>query len=37
MIVNASGAVTLSTIPLLTPEEIDQACKRSIDYRPPGA
>ena len=36
LIVNASGAVTLSTTPLLTPEEIDQACKRSIDYRPPG-
>ena len=36
MIVNASGAVTLSTTPLLTPEEIDKACKRSIDYRPPG-
>ena len=36
LIVNASGAVTLSTTPLLTPEEIDKACQRSIDYRPPG-
>lgn len=36
LIVNASGAVSLSTTPLLTPEQIDEACRRSIDYRPPG-
>jgi len=35
--VNASGAVRLSTIPLITPEEIDTACKRSVAYRAPGA
>ena len=34
--VNASGAVSLKTTPLLTPEEIDQAAKRSVSYRPPG-
>lgn len=34
--VNASGAVTLKTIPLLTPEDIDQATKKSVSYRPPG-
>lgn len=34
--VNASGMVELSTIPLLTPEEIDAACKKSVNYRPPG-
>jgi uncharacterized protein with GYD domain len=34
--INASGAVSLSTTPLLTPQEIDQACKQTIDYRPPG-
>jgi hypothetical protein len=34
--INASGAVSLSTTPLLTPQEIDQARKRTIDYRPPG-
>ena len=34
--VNASGAVSLKTTPLLTPEEIDQAAKRSVNYRPPG-
>lgn len=36
LIVNASGAVNLSTTPLLTAEQIDAACDRSIDYRPPG-
>jgi uncharacterized protein with GYD domain len=35
--VNASGAVRLSTIPLITPEEIDAAGKKSIPYRAPGA
>jgi uncharacterized protein with GYD domain len=35
--VNASGAVRLSTIPLITPEEIDAAVKKSIAYRAPGA
>jgi uncharacterized protein with GYD domain len=35
--VNASGAVTLRTTVLLTPEEVDAAAKRSVDYRPPGA
>jgi uncharacterized protein with GYD domain len=34
--VNASGAVSLKTIPLLTPEEIDQAAKKSVTYRAPG-
>jgi len=35
--VNASGAVRLSTIPLITPEEIDAAAKKSVQYRAPGA
>ena len=35
--VNASGAVRLSTVPLITPEEIDAASKRSVAYRAPGA
>lgn len=34
--VNASGAVHLSTTPLLTAEEIDAATKKSVTYRPPG-
>lgn len=35
--VNATGAVQVSTIPLITVEEIDKACKKSVDYRTPGA
>ena len=34
--VNASGAVTLKTVPLLTPEEVDQATKKTVSYRAPG-
>ena len=37
MTVNASGAVRLKTVVLLTPEEVDEAAKKSVDYRPPGA
>lgn len=35
--VNASGAVKVKTVVLLTAEEVDAAAKRSVDYRPPGA
>ena len=35
--VNASGAVRLSTMPLITPEEIDAAGKVSVGYRAPSA
>ena len=35
--VNASGGVRLTTVPLITPEELDTACKRSVAYRAPGA
>jgi uncharacterized protein with GYD domain len=35
--VNASGAVRLKTIPLITPEEVDAASKRAVTYRAPGA
>jgi uncharacterized protein with GYD domain len=34
---NASGAIRLSTTPLITPEEMDVAAKKSVNYRPPGA
>jgi uncharacterized protein with GYD domain len=34
--VSASGAVRLKTVVLLTPEEIDQASKKSVSYTPPG-
>lgn len=36
LIVNASGAVKVKTTVLLTPEEVDQATKKSVGYRPPG-
>lgn len=35
--VNASGAVKVRTTVLVTPEEVDAAAKRSVEYRPPGA
>lgn len=34
--VNASGAATVKTIVLLTPEDVDQAVKKTPSYRPPG-
>jgi uncharacterized protein with GYD domain len=36
LVAGASGALNAKTIVLITPEEIDQAVKMSIDYRPPG-
>lgn len=36
MTVAASGAVSTNTVVLLTPEEIDQATKKSVAYRAPG-
>lgn len=35
--VGAAGAVSIETVALLTPEQIDTATKKSVDYRPPGA
>jgi uncharacterized protein with GYD domain len=35
--VNASGGATVKTVVLLTPEEVDAAAQRSVEYRPPGA
>jgi uncharacterized protein with GYD domain len=35
--VNATGAVRLATTPLITPEEIDAASKKTVDYKVPGA
>ena len=34
--VNAAGGATVKTIVLITPEEVDQAVKKSVSYRPPG-
>ena len=35
--VNGSGAVVLETTVLMTPEEMDEAVKQTVGYRPPGA
>lgn len=35
--VNAAGGATVRTVVLLTPEEVDAAAKRSVEYRPPGS
>jgi uncharacterized protein with GYD domain len=34
--VNASGAIKARTTVLMTPEEVDEATKKTVDYRPPG-
>lgn len=34
--VNSGGGAHVSTTVLLTPEEMDQAAKKSVTYRPPG-
>jgi uncharacterized protein with GYD domain len=35
--VGAAGGARISTIPLMTPEEVDAAAKKSVKYRAPGA
>jgi uncharacterized protein with GYD domain len=35
--INASGAVALMTTVLMTPEDVDEASRRAVSYRPPGA
>ena len=37
LVVNASGAVTGSVMPLMSPEDIDAAAAMTPSYRPPGA
>jgi uncharacterized protein with GYD domain len=34
--INASGAVETKTVVLLSAEEIDQAIKKTVNYRAPG-
>jgi uncharacterized protein with GYD domain len=36
MAIGASGLVKATTVPLLTPEEIDQAVKKTVSYTAPG-
>jgi uncharacterized protein with GYD domain len=33
---NASGALKVRTTVLMTPEEFDEATKKTVDFRPPG-
>lgn len=35
--ITAGGALSISTVQLITPEEIDQATRKTVSYRPPGA
>ena len=35
--VNAAGGASTRMTPLISPEEVDEAAKRSVDYRPPGS
>lgn len=35
--VNAAGGAVAHTTVLLTPEEVDEAAQRSVDYRAPGS
>ena len=37
MVVAASGGARVTTVPLLTPAEMDKAAKRNVAYRAPGA
>lgn len=34
--VNASGMVKINSVLLMTVEEVDAACKKTVNYRPPG-
>ncbi len=36
MTVGATGSVDIQTIALLTPEQVDEAARKSVAYRPPG-
>jgi len=37
LVVNAGGGATTQAVVLLTPEEIDQATKKTVPYRAPGS
>lgn len=36
LVVSATGAISLKTTVLITPEEMDTAAKKSVTYSPPG-
>jgi uncharacterized protein with GYD domain len=35
--VSAAGLARVSTVPLITPEEMDEAARRNVEYAPPGS
>lgn len=35
--IGAGGGATTKTVPLITPAEVDQAVRQTVDYRAPGA
>ena len=35
--IGAGGALSINTVQLITAEEIDEACGKTVTYRPPGA
>ena len=37
LVVGASGAGSVKTTVLITPETVDEAVGRTVDYRPPGS
>jgi uncharacterized protein with GYD domain len=37
LLITAAGGAKVKTTVLITPEEVDQAVKNVVDYRPPGA
>ncbi|MFN8473658.1 MAG: GYD domain-containing protein [Anaerolineae bacterium] len=36
LVINSSGAASMKTTVLITPEEVDEAAKKTLTYRPPG-
>ena len=36
LVANASGTLKAKTVVLLTPEEVDEMTKMTVEYRPPG-
>ena len=35
--IGAGGALNVTTVQLITPEEVDEACSKTVTYRLPGA
>jgi uncharacterized protein with GYD domain len=36
LLITAAGGAKIKTTVLITPEEVDQATKKTVEYRPPG-